>query len=201
MSKRDEDYPIASWAAAARGDLEHASMTSRDIERQEAAGTQAFAASDRLPLDGSSNPNDQQYLQALGFTLGDPIDDLFRHARLPQGWRKQPSPEDSRTTLLLDAQGRKRGYVWYKAAWYDQSAYMVLSRRYRKQVDQYKTPTRRQIGHDQATDAMLWHSAEYAREDYKASERYEQEANDWLDAHYPDWHSPVAYWDAPEDGQ
>lgn len=199
-TRKDEHYPIAAFHAALKGDLAHAGMTSADILRQEAAGTATFAAGDTLPLQGSTTPAEQATLTALGFVLGEPVDDLFRAARLPAGWRKAPSPEDSRTTLLFDAQGRKRGFVWYKAAFYDRAAYLSLTRRYSPSLDYsttWETGPRFAVVRDQG--AVIWRSDPIARpqrpEDFQQQDAILAAAKAWVAEHFPDWENPAAYWE------
>lgn len=48
-------------------------------------------------------------------------DDLFMHATLPEGWEKRPTDHHMYSDLL-DAQGRKRASIMYKAAFYDRDA-------------------------------------------------------------------------------
>lgn len=94
------------------------------VEGMEAVGQRQLVHSDRLPADAGDG--DAAYL-ALGFTFGsvDPADRLFRPATLPQGWTRKPS-DHSLWSYIVDELGRKRVSIFYKAAFYDRSAFMRL---------------------------------------------------------------------------
>jgi hypothetical protein len=95
------------------------------IETQEALGQAFLVASDWLPADLDETEADYQ---ALGIELGGPVADepLFRHARLPPGWSRAPSPDTPYWTYLLDEQGEQRVAIFYKAAFYDRRAFMRI---------------------------------------------------------------------------
>lgn len=94
------------------------------ITGMEAAGQQQLVHSDRLPTD--TRDGDEAYL-ALGFTFGpaDSSDTMFRPATLPVGWRKEGS-DHSMWSYVVDELGRRRVAIFYKAAFYDRSAFMRL---------------------------------------------------------------------------
>lgn len=99
------------------------------IEAMEKRGQAELVHSDRLPTNGNNGdrePNDEEYL-ALGFTFGepDPADPMFRPATLPEGWRREAS-DHSMWSYIVDELGRRRVSVFYKAAFYDRSAFMRL---------------------------------------------------------------------------
>mgnify|MGYP001571938955 CR=1 FL=1 len=95
------------------------------IENMEAVGTRQLFGSDILPAD--MTPADTAEWQTLGFAFGDPVDGdpLFRRATLPDGWRREGSG-DPRGGYLVDPRGIRRVTIWYKAAFYDRRADMVL---------------------------------------------------------------------------
>jgi hypothetical protein len=96
-----------------------------DIERSEREGQAALVAdSTALPID-LHYPDTESDLVALGFTLGSPIDNLFREATLPAGWQKRAS-DHAMWSYIDDDQGRERVVVFYKAAFYDRRAHMRL---------------------------------------------------------------------------
>lgn len=94
------------------------------IEAMEKRGQTELVNSDRLPVD--TDGADAEF-EALGFTFGepDPGDPLFRPAALPDGWTRQTSDHDM-WSYLLDEHGRRRVAIFYKAAFYDRSAFMRL---------------------------------------------------------------------------
>lgn len=126
----------AVMAALAHGDFDNAVVASipGGIERQEAAGQQALVASERLPIKGlfRDTPLMQEYLEGLGFVFGEPLtgqDAIFIECQLPTGWRKVAT-DHSMWSDLLDAQGRKRAAIFFKAAFYDYNAHIRFNNRY-----------------------------------------------------------------------
>lgn len=100
--------------------------TSGYIEGLEAAGQQQLVHSDRLPTELSHNTDAD--FTALGFTFGEPDkrDPMFRPAALPAGWKRKGS-DHSMWSYVVDEHGRERVAIFYKAAFYDRSAFMSLS--------------------------------------------------------------------------
>lgn len=98
---------------------------SAPIGRMERDGQRQLVTSDRLPTQiiGGTEAD----FEAFGFTFGDPDPDdpLFRPATLPEGWKREAG-EDSRGSSIVDALGRERVSVFYKAAFYARSASMSL---------------------------------------------------------------------------
>lgn len=94
------------------------------ITDQEAAGQRQLVNSDRLPSEAKG---DRGEWEALGFRFGDPDPDdpMFMPATLPDGWKRVPSDHDM-WSHVIDQHGRKRVSVFYKAAFYDRSAFMRL---------------------------------------------------------------------------
>jgi len=89
------------------------------IERQEKQGQMDLADSCQLPLKGSEDPA----FKAMGIVFGKKSDDIFIDAQLPDGWNIQPT-DHSMWSDLLDAKGRQRAAIFYKAAFYDRNAHM-----------------------------------------------------------------------------
>lgn len=111
----------AQLIALVRGDIDLAMPGG--IERQEAMGQAAFVGTkSSLPIECP-----RAELEALGFVFGEPIDDLFVSVTFPAGWSKKAT-DHSMWSDLLDDQGRKRGSIFYKAAFYDRRAFMHLER-------------------------------------------------------------------------
>lgn len=125
----------AALAAAAKGDFHNAMVaaTPGGIEAQEEAG-QAI-----LTLKFNQLPKDYLYwrgegtwkecFERLGFKFGADVDDIFVSVTAPEGWTLRPS-DHSMWSYIHDEQGRKRGAVFYKAAFYDRSANLRLETRY-----------------------------------------------------------------------
>lgn len=92
------------------------------IEAQEARGQQEIINSTVLPY--AMDRDDEPY-RALGFTFGEPTDDLFREATLPEGWYREGTDHSMHSTIC-DADGYGRVGVFYKAAFYDRRADMSI---------------------------------------------------------------------------
>ena len=95
------------------------------IEEMEREGQAQLVTSDRLPTD--SHRTDAEF-EALGFTFGDPDPDdpMFRPATLPEGWKRKGSSH-AMWSYIVDQHGRERAAIFYKAAFYDRSAFMGLN--------------------------------------------------------------------------
>ena len=115
----------AAFNALMNGDIENFDVASTPggIERQEAEGQQRFVTTDMMPLE--LNP-DRAAFEALGFTFGEPVDDIFVNATLPPGWTKKPHESHSMWSDIYDETGKKRVSIFYKAAFYDRSAHADL---------------------------------------------------------------------------
>ena len=131
-----ESGNAAAIMAAAGGDFENAlvAATPGGIEAQEKQGQTALVSSfNRLPFDGMARF--WPALEALGFTnQGLVKDDIFVNITAPEGWTIAPT-DHSMWSDIKDAEGRKRGGVFYKAAFYDRSAHFSLMLRYTLATD------------------------------------------------------------------
>ncbi len=98
------------------------------IAGMEAAGMRQLLASDLLPA--RMIPGDEGVWTALGFVFGGVVadDPLFRRVTLPAGWtRAAGGPgDDPRGGYVVDECGVRRVSIFYKAAFYDRAASMVL---------------------------------------------------------------------------
>ena len=95
------------------------------IGDMEASGQRQLVASQQLPTN--TRGTDAEF-EALGFAFGDPAqgDPMFRAATLPPGWTKRASDHDM-WSYIDDELGRERVSIFYKAAFYDRSAFMDLT--------------------------------------------------------------------------
>jgi hypothetical protein len=93
------------------------------IEEMERQGQAQLVTSDRLPTDVKDRPA----FEALGFTFGEPDrdDPMFMPATLPEGWKREGSSH-AMWSYIADEHGRHRVAIFYKAAFYDRSAFMRL---------------------------------------------------------------------------
>lgn len=93
------------------------------IEAQEAQGQRQLVASEQLPAKG-----DWEALAKLGVKRGEHVDgdDMFVHAELPVGWQKRAT-DHSMWSELVDADGKVRASIFYKAAFYDRDAFISIA--------------------------------------------------------------------------
>jgi|ERR1043166_1276896 hypothetical protein len=96
------------------------------IEEIEAAGQSAFVESTLLPIQLGIDTTQEQ-IEALGVVLGEPVDELFRKAVLPTGWKKV-ALDHHMWSIVVDETGTERLSIFFKAAPYDRRAFMELSR-------------------------------------------------------------------------
>jgi hypothetical protein len=121
--KEEMNLTPAALGALAKGDLTNfvAAATPGGIEAQEAAGQQALVNSELLPLDGIDDvaiPLRITYEKKV-------IDGIFVKASMPIGWKKVGS-DHSMWSYIVDETGKKRAAIFYKAAFYDRSAFIRL---------------------------------------------------------------------------
>ena len=164
------------------------------IEQQEAGGQIEMINEQVLPKESPI-----EMLALLGFVFGEDDDDIFVKVKFPDGWIKKATGHSMHTDLL-DDKGRKRGGIFYKAAFYDRSANMSLSRRYSVQ--------RNYDGDDSAVqfqvkdcDTVIFETNPVDLSEFKGMEFYnksdieEEIAKVWLLEKYPDYGNPMSYWD------
>ena len=179
------------------------------IEREEAAGQAYLVQEEMLPKEIQSPDTLEQFIK-LGFEFGEVIDDLFVSAKLPPGWSKSRT-DHSMWTGIVDEQGRKRVSIFYKAAFYDKSAFMRLNRRLSPSKRYVNYPdgkwpktqelidSEQQVGIVLDGDKEIWVSSPLTpNEDqpsYKLSDRCYKIATEWLNTMYPGWDDNMAYWD------
>ena len=125
MNDKLEWNPAALWAFL-EGDTDNfmVAATPGGLEQQESAGQQDFVASETLPINIIGSTKEQ--FEQMGIVFGQPVDDLFYEVRLPEGWKKIPT-DHSMWSKLVDEQGRERASIFYKAAFYDRSAFLSLA--------------------------------------------------------------------------
>jgi hypothetical protein len=166
------------------------------IEASEAAGQQELVESDQLPVEIVNGKPEQ--LEAMGIMLG-PLpcksnDQLFRSAILPHGWKLVPT-DHSMWSDMVDAKGRKRASIFYKAAFYDRGAQIVLRTRFGIEADC-----------DAKDSAICFvtdcgvriHRVELELDPtcpWVANEAARAACRDWLDANWPESGDPTKYWE------
>lgn len=204
--KQDEAFRItpAALLALSSGDMANfaAAATPGGIEAQEAAGQRELCANSTLPKECP-----RADLEKLGFQFGEDADDLFVNVTMPTGWSKRAFGDHAMWSDLLDDRGRKRGAIFYKAAFYDRRAFLRLESRY--SISRYDAcaPNGTPVTAEAAAHAGHYRMAIMdngaaihvvgvrARDDYDLSKEHESEARAWLRQRFPNWEDPTAYWD------
>ena len=168
------------------------------IESQEKAGQGLFVNSGTLPTKMS--PEDKVTMEKVGCVFhgeaeGDP---LFQYVTLPEGWKKERTGH-SMWSKLVDQKGRKRAMIFYKAAFYDRDANLSLTTRYSYKADyEHRRVHNEAICHITDADKVIHTTPPVMiigeQKDYLAQEEADRRAKIWLDAEYPEWKDPSAYW-------
>lgn len=174
-----------------------AALTPSGIEAQEKAGQLAALEKQTLPIELSPP---RSTWESLGFVFHEPVDALHISVTFPAGWTKRAT-DHSMWTDIMDAEGRKRGAIFYKAAFYDRSASAHLSARFSvTKYAEYSVTQLKTVIRDAANKAE---SIVGIRDqtDHNLGDQHEAEAREWLNQHYPDWRNPISYWnhDQPTD--
>ena len=91
------------------------------VEIQEEQGQRTLEAGELLPIEITSGENSWVVYGLMGIDILDVYDDLFWRVRLPEGWRIDAGAHTN-YSYLLDAGGKQRGSIYYKAAFYDRVA-------------------------------------------------------------------------------
>lgn len=190
----------AAISAAVRGDFENlmVAATPGGIEAQEKAGQKSFAADETLPIEGSQDAVTRSRLESLGFVFDNrPVgNELFIKVKFPAGWKKVPT-DHSMWTDLVDDRGRKRGGLFYKAAFYDRHAHLSLTRRFSTGIDYTDKMSNEEkyicCIFDQGVAVHIVGTA--GKQDWTAQDKLDKDAKEWLRENYPNWEDPTAYWD------
>jgi hypothetical protein len=97
------------------------------IEQQEKKGQNQLINSSELPVN--INDEDKKILQDQGVKFGSPLakDPIFCIAELPKGWSKRAT-DHSMWSELIDQDGNYKASIFYKAAFYDRSAFMRINK-------------------------------------------------------------------------
>lgn len=196
------------------GDLDNflTAMTPGGIEAQEAAGQRALVKNDELlPLEvrdsyvGDKRVSGKTLFEKAGVVFHDEVvDGIFQRVTLPAGWKKVAT-DHSMWSKLVDDKGRERASIFYKAAFYDRSAHIGLNCRYGVRQDYDRDEAGEIVFQVRDGETSIFESVlkptfdrktdEGRRAWYEAREQPQAEATRWLEAHYPNWQDPSAYWD------
>jgi hypothetical protein len=161
------------------------------IEASEKMGQVQLVRSSDMPIDLRDG---KEAYEALGFTFGERIDDVFQKATLPAGWTRAAT-DHSMHSDILDERGRKRVSVFYKAAFYDRHAHAYLARRF--DVGNYYDPDKKNayagaaITDNGKVTKLLPHADD---NNWDSQRALVTQLTVELDAERPAWKNPIAYW-------
>ena len=172
------------------------------VEHMESEGQQ-YAVSNTM-MAKRMRPSIEEW-ENLGFRFTDiPGDSVLCEATMPEGWSMRATSH-SMWNEIIDENGMKRGSMFYKAAFYDRSAHMMLEHRYGVctiYVDEEQTTREVYFGDSNEklfVAGQVYMSGEESREEAKAKyeelDRLEDLARKYGDENYPDWRNVHAYWD------
>ena len=145
--------------------------------------------------------------EKMGIEIVSDADDLFWNVKLPNGWEVKAT-DHSMWNEVRDNNGRKRMTFFYKAAFYDRSAFSNLQTRF--QLDVTHTA-------DSDSDYEVWEASDLlgtvkegdiivyqtkcvpATGDYskdsKAEDELLEELRLFMNEHWPEYENVHAYWD------
>lgn len=172
------------------------------IEQQEKQGQRDLTrVASKLPIEGTTDrPETRARWESVGFKFGAAADNLFVYCTFPPGWSIKPT-DHAMWSDILDDKGRRRGGVFYKAAFYDRKANAdgPFVRYEGAGEGGYGFEPRRCGVLDNATGKMIHVVVTFpSREEYYRgdnSEKAKVAVNKWLAEHYPNHSDPTAYWD------
>lgn len=219
-----------AWFSATEG-----KNPSEAIERQEKRGQAKVVRSQQLPrkLNDHSIPNDIYFhgvsddmdydtrkmitsanvetytkteYEKMGIEVLNEADDLFWKVKLPEGWEIKAT-EHPMWNNLIDNKGRERANFFYKAAFYDRSAFTNLKTRFSIDVTHVSDSENYDIWKQsdiqgQVKDCnSLIHCTECVppTDDYRKEIEIHKELQEKLETfmaeHYPNYKDVHAYWD------
>lgn len=168
--------------------------SSQAIEHSEAQGQKELCQSEVLPAEFMYSKKED--LEKQGVVFGNVVkgDTMFQHVTLPKGWKIRPT-EHSMWTELVDEKERVRASIFYKAAFYDRSAHISLSKRYN--VSAYKNDEYA-VALDSGKvifKSQPFELGEDGKPTYDSREEKTKECNEYLDKYFPRWQDVTAYWE------
>jgi len=117
----------ASLMALLMGQEENFNLASQPggIEAQEAAGQKAICNTTNQEVQLIPKEGGVKWCQDNGFEIVNlnPRDSLFIEVKLPAGWKINPTSH-SMWNNIVDETGKLRATFFYKAAFYDRSAFL-----------------------------------------------------------------------------
>lgn len=195
-----------------------AAATPGGIERQEREKQRELVRSEQLPIKLGSP---REIFDKLGFKFGRTLDKMLQEGTLPEGWMKIASPFHSMYSYVLDQKKRARWTIFFKGAYYDYEAFgWSLNRRYKvvAQTDyKFKGPgespiwgevqdcgvefDRKEEYHGGVKPKVIYRSQEpfFVPKNVFDIDRVRKmvtlEMEMWIEANFPQYEDPLAYWD------
>jgi hypothetical protein len=145
--------------------------------------------------------------EKMGIEIISEADDLFWNVKLPEGW-KVNATDHSMWNEVRDNNGRKRMTFFYKAAFYDRSAFSNLQTRFQLDVTHTADP---------CSDYDVWEASDFqgtvkdgeviicqtkcvpATGDYSKDDKIKdglwEELELFMKDHWPEYKNVHAYWD------
>ncbi len=191
----------AALSALAKGELDNFLVASvpGGIERQEAAGQQELVSGTSFPLE--MRPGREAFEQ-MGFVFGDQVDNIFITATLPAGWKREAT-DHFMWSYIIDAEGRKRVGIFYKAAFYDRRARATLEQRYNVFMVYPDMALGAGLQEDEGFIALvdggntiIKRSEVFKRDNHGVVDPIEKGFRKELDELFPDHRNPTSYWEA-----
>lgn len=183
-------------------------------------GAAEVRMSDELPAKDTADPEVQAALLSLGFKLGgvQSGNPMFREAEMPKGWTRK-STDHYMYTNVLDAKGRVRAQIGFKAQAYDPWTSFVLYRRFSlRQI--YPKDQERERGtvkfsvrdrlakpEKDGSEGIIFTTVgvHVLRKNYTRNDELEKEhvaaCAAWLDRNYPKWQEHTGHWDDEKDAK
>ncbi len=174
----------------------------QEIEDMEARGQRELCESAQLPANFNEFRNEgrgRAALEAAGVKFLGAVegDQLFQHVELPEGWTVKPT-DHSMWSELVDAKGRKRAAIFYKAAFYDRNAHIDVLPRYGYRCNHPEDFNAPGPYSAEVTDGgrSIWKSKDFTNEpNNRGSDQARDAARAHLSTEYPQWEDAGAYWD------
>lgn len=159
------------------------------IEHQEREGQGVFVKAQALPKNCP-----RADLERMGFVFGEDVDELFVSVTFPAGWKKEAS-DHPMWSYLVDDKGRKRGGIFFKAAYYDRKAHMNLGNFHKLDTVYPETADEPYVYRVVDTDGVVLFTSDPAGPgDWAKQDAERARCKAWLDYSRPDWEKPEAYW-------
>jgi hypothetical protein len=162
------------------------------IAAQEMDGQNDLMARDIIPR--LLRP-DRETFEKAGFVFGKMVDGLFIEEKMPEGWTKKAN-DDALHSDILDGQGRRRGTIFYRAAFHDRDAHASLACRYGIRSCNVEGDVEKceLTVWDYADGKPVHSTGQGAASDYAKLDELRSAASLWLEEHFADSRNPLAYW-------